>query len=408
MNKSAKRKMWEFPWSFRESFIVVGSLLSIGIALELIVPSERMSFPGFPVNLIIVVVYLFYLILSFLFVKNKIIAWMSSVPAAIASISLYTLLVLLMGFIPQGDDKGIFSDMGFNHMQTSKPFILLTIFLLTVLGYTIIKRITQKFTIKNLAFFLNHTGLFVILVAGSLGSGDMMKLQFHINTGEKHRVASYENNLYEMPFSIELKNFSIDEYSPEMMLFDKKTGAPVIEKGEKIPFVVKNGKGKMAEFSYEIVDYLSECYLNESGYFSSDQFGSVQAAYIKITGKNLSAEGWISCGNFMFPEKYLDINDSFVLGMISPKVQKYSSLINISDGNKEISEIVVEVNKPYNYKGWTIYQYGFDNEKGRWSQESVFEIVKDPWLPVIYVGIFMMLIGAFDLLWAGRNIKNKV
>ena len=53
----------------------------------------------------------------------------------------------------------------------------------------------------------------------------------------------------------------------------------------------------------------------------------------------------------------------------------------------------VEVNKPLKVNGWKIYQYGYDNARGSQSQYSVFLLVKDPWLPAVYVGIFLMLAG---------------
>ena len=31
---------------------------------------------------------------------------------------------------------------------------------------------------------------------------------------------------------------------------------------------------------------------------------------------------------------------------------------------------------------------------GRWSETSTFELVKDPWLPAVYLGIFLLLAGA--------------
>ncbi len=39
----------------------------------------------------------------------------------------------------------------------------------------------------------------------------------------------------------------------------------------------------------------------------------------------------------------------------------------------------------------------YDEEKGRWSDVSIFELVRDPWLPVVYVGIVMMMLGAIGL-----------
>lgn len=46
---------------------------------------------------------------------------------------------------------------------------------------------------------------------------------------------------------------------------------------------------------------------------------------------------------------------------------------------------------------------------GKWSNVSVFELVTDPWLPIVYVGIFMLLIGAVGMfLTAGRKKREEV
>lgn len=62
---------------------------------------------------------------------------------------------------------------------------------------------------------------------------------------------------------------------------------------------------------------------------------------------------------------------------------------------------VIEVNKPLKVDGWKMYQYGYDEEAGTESQVSILEIVKDPWLPLVYAGIFMMLAGALLMLVTG-------
>ena len=44
---------------------------------------------------------------------------------------------------------------------------------------------------------------------------------------------------------------------------------------------------------------------------------------------------------------------------------------------------------------WTLYSvlfFVFDN-----LDVSIFELVRDPWLPVVYVGIVMMMLGAVGL-----------
>lgn len=76
----------------------------------------------------------------------------------------------------------------------------------------------------------------------------------------------------------------------------------------------------------------------------------------------------------------------------SPK--RFASELQIqTEGGKDI-EATVDVNKPCKVDGWKIYQYGYDTQLGAESRISVLELVRDPWLPLVYAGICMMLAGA--------------
>ena len=76
----------------------------------------------------------------------------------------------------------------------------------------------------------------------------------------------------------------------------------------------------------------------------------------------------------------------------SPK--RYASDIQILTKSGKNIETVVEVNKPYEIDGWKIYQYGYDTQMGAQSQITILELVRDPWLPWVYAGFYMMLAAA--------------
>ena len=84
----------------------------------------------------------------------------------------------------------------------------------------------------------------------------------------------------------------------------------------------------------------------------------------------------------------------------SPK--RFASEIQILTKTKKNIETVVDVNKPYEVDGWKIYQYGYDTQRGADSQISILELVSDPWLPLVYTGIFMMLAGTVLLILYAR------
>lgn len=88
----------------------------------------------------------------------------------------------------------------------------------------------------------------------------------------------------------------------------------------------------------------------------------------------------------------------------SPK--RFASDIIIYTKNGDSMRATVDVNKPVEVRGWKIYQYGYDTTKGAESELSILELVRDPWLPYVYTGIYMMLFGALTMFIFGVR-RNK-
>lgn len=66
--------------------------------------------------------------------------------------------------------------------------------------------------------------------------------------------------------------------------------------------------------------------------------------------------------------------------------RQYTSALSIDGRTFRTS-----VNHPCRYKGFGIYQSGYDLDSGRC---SVLKIVRDPWIPVVALGALMLLLGA--------------
>ena len=86
--------------------------------------------------------------------------------------------------------------------------------------------------------------------------------------------------------------------------------------------------------------------------------------------------------------------------------RRFASDIQILTQSGKNIQTTVEVNKPVEVDGWKIYQYGYDTQMGAMSQTSILELVSDPWLPLVYTGIYMMLAGAVCMIllaipWCG-------
>lgn len=85
----------------------------------------------------------------------------------------------------------------------------------------------------------------------------------------------------------------------------------------------------------------------------------------------------------------------------SPKRYASEILVTRNQGDRSVIPVTVDVNKPCEVEGWKIYQYGYDTQMGDQSQISILELVSDPWLPLVYTGIYMMLAGAVCMFVTG-------
>jgi hypothetical protein len=88
--------------------------------------------------------------------------------------------------------------------------------------------------------------------------------------------------------------------------------------------------------------------------------------------------------------------------------RRFASDIQILTKSGKNIEATVEVNKPVEVDGWKIYQYGYDTQMGAMSQYSILELVSDPWLPLVYTGIYMMLAGAICMFVLGGARRERV
>jgi len=410
-NYKVQRNLWENPWGYVESFFIGFGLLVTGFFLEMFVASDTPFTISYPYNIVFLVGYIIILFILYKwFSTTQLIRWLTKVPASISSIALVTLLVMIMGIIPQiPSESNFINNLGLNHITSNWAFLLIVFQFLTCLGLISIKRILQ-FKWSNFGFILNHVGLFLALVSGMLGTGDLQRLSINVYEGEPSWIATNaKKNKVELPFAFYLKDFLIEEYHPKLALVDNKTGSIAHNNGKNLYLVNEGETYYFQNFEVTINKFLTSAGRIGDRYFPVNELGSPPAALITVKNtKNDSIQNaWISSGSFRYPYESLKISEEYSVVMTIPEVKKFSSDIDILTKEGERISTVLEVNKPFKYKGWKIYQLSYDDKMGKWSNLSVLELVKDPWLPVIYIGIFMMIAGAIYMFWVGNKITKN-
>lgn len=416
--QTIRKSLWSPPWSFAESIIVVTGLVLSGFALQLFLGYFDFSILAWPVNIISGGALVVLLLLISFGSKSKLYQWLSGVPFTISLLSALMLLTIVMGLTPQQtgslpEKKTVLDLLGFTRMTTSWPFVIIYLFTLVALGTVIIKRL-KVFRWKDYAFHLNHIGLWIFLFAAGLGHADMRRYVMYVQEDTdfpEWRVYSDKGDVLELPVAIRLKDFILEEYTPSLAVVDRKTGKAIPE-GEPAYFHIdaKQSGGSLQGWDIRVEKYLGDALrMNNEAYQPITMPGSCPAALVTATEKATGKvkKGWISCGNFAQPDQPLQLSARYSLEMTRPEPKRFASDIEVFTKAGASIGYILEVNKPLKIEDWTIYQYGYDNNMGKASNYSSFELVYDPWLNIVYAGMGLFAVGSLCLFWLGRKKKGE-
>lgn len=398
--------MWNKPFGYSEYNLIGVGLIATGLMLQISVGAIDWSLISFPANIVMLCLFI-ALLITMNALKSKVYLFraLSEVRTAVVSISFVAALTLIMGLIKQDGQQislGEHFSIGLNNMLHAWWFVLPFIWMTICLGMTALRR-TFPFRTKNIPFMLNHWGLFIALTCATLGNADIQQLTMQTFPGKAEWRATDDNGMmHELPLAIELQQFSIEQYPARIMIIDNQFGKAQPEKKPQL-LTTEEKRGKILDWKIELreyYEYAAPVEMNDSvKYVRWGSSGATDAALVTATNikTHLTKSGWISCGSYLFPFNTLKLSDNYSLVMAEREPKKFSSAVKVYTKDERIIKDTIEVNKPLNVMGWKIYQLDYEKEKGRWSEASIFKLVKDPWLPSVYVGIFMMLAGAVCL-----------
>jgi len=201
----------------------------------------------------------------------------------------------------------------------------------------------------------------------------------------------------------------LEEYAPKLALIDNESGEILHNQGKNLYQIIEGEEYTYDGFEVKVLSYLAMSSPFGSRYERVNEQGASPAALLKVTNTktNEIIENWISCGSFAQQYRSLKISTKYSLVMTIPEAKNFSSELEILTPDGDRYPTTIEVNKAHNHDLWEIYQLDYNKGMGKWSTTSTLELVRDPWLPVIYTGIFMMIFGAFYMFWVGNNITKK-
>lgn len=388
---------------FKLTFIIISAFVTAGFLLQwLIKPIFDLSFPR---NFyLIFLILLIILIIRIFASKTYLYRWLTSIYTSLSVILFFIFFLILMGFIPQRPSLTWLNNLGLTSITSSFSFIFVYLFLIINLGLVISKRIAVRWSLRNISFIFNHLGLWIVLVAGGFGSYDFIRLDMVCKLNSPIWYGYNElGNVTELPFAIELKQFNIEYYLPQVKIIKKDSSAKNGIKVFKQKELDTSNAFFLGNYRLKVKKYIPYSWWWNDSVVSMKSPGYVSSALVEVSSKDSTFETWLAYSSNMQKGKMVEFNDGFILIMDAPIVKRYKSTVIVYTKNEEKFSAVIEVNKPLEVMGWKLYQKDYHKELGEYSDFSVIEANKDQWLGAVYLGIFMMLVGALLLIWTGNK-----
>ena len=408
--------MFEKKWGMKDGFAIGIGIIVIGLVLQFSVGAVDWSLLRWPVNIIIMTIFavaavVFYALRS----RIHILRFLPTMPCAVPALMLTALITIVMGLTRQVPDGQQATDfLGITRMLSFWPFVLLYVYVALILSQVVIMQLLH-FKWRKLPSFVSHLGLLVALLTATLGSADMQRLTMTVNKDNpESRV--YDSNTgaaKQLNISIQLKDFTIDEYPPKLMYYDEVSGM-MLPEGNPATLLIDGGfnGGTLQGWDIEVDSVLDEAHpitAGDSTYYEEwHETGAVTAIHLKATAQEggRSMEGWVTAGSYLYPYQLLKVTEHQYIIMAEREPQRYVSKVEIVTESGKHEEADILVNQPCSTMGWKIYQLSYDVDRGKWSEISVLELVRDPWLPYVYTGIYMMIAGAVMLLFTAQRRKQ--
>ena len=403
--------MKQYPFAI----LVVCISLLVGLVLQFFFESVSKNWFSFPHNIIggfvfVVITTAIY----FIFRKTNFVLRFSSAPFAIITVVTLGILTIGLGNINVNHQAVVHSFVGKLGLEDlTKTWYFGIIFILTLINlwFSILKR-SMVYQAKNITFLLNHFGLWLAMFAGVLGQDDVVRLKMNLYKDKlEWRAFTEDDQIVELPIAMELKEFSIDIYPNKLFVIDSTGLALPTERPQGFMLEKEGESATLLNWKITLHQYLEKAIPDtDSTYINHTMWGATNAA--KVTVEDLRTHkkktDWISAGNFQLSPRTIHLDDMHTLVMAPPEARKFQSDVLVYQKNSnEILEEKINVNHPISVGGWRIYQVSYDERMGRWSELSIVELISDPWLPVVYVGIFLLFAGGVAMLFQVKG-KRKI
>lgn len=286
----------------------------------------------------------------------------------------------------------IFKGLGFYQLYQSWWFVsLLAVFTVNNLACLALR---TRMRLKSLGFILTHFSIACIAAGVIVGAvwGEKGYVRIHENQAVS-AFRSRDDETVKLGFQVRLDNFTLERHGElvEAVRVWDKDRELVAEFPAEVgaSFHVPDTDYHFTVLRYEPDFYID---LKTRKVASKSAEPNNPALLLGIAKGSQKRASWLFS---RFPGQRFDkhgdasLRPIFVREQEGP-VKDYKSKLTVLDGDKEVLQKTIVVNKPLTYGGYTFYQSSYDQEQLHWTG---LQVTKDPGVPLVYVGFLLMVIG---------------
>ncbi len=360
---------------------------------------------------------------------RDLLAGLASFRFALTAVLLLAVACIVGSVLPQGEQADrylavnpgaqgrmqVLAVLGLTHVYSSWWFVgLLGAFAASLLActarrYRAIRRATGPARLRVLGSFMTHVSMLLILLGGGIRViwGEKGVLAFREGeTATQFELASGAKQ--ELPFALQLKDFEIEMYAqPQGAIGTLQVAWPEKGVAKEFPvtlqqeWVVSAPADAGQTFRLRVLRYVPDLVVisgpNGMEVVSrSDeprnpaiqvQFDGGQGARTEwVYGRAVGAHGGASAHALQF--RFVPAAQPEKARGRMPKA--FKSTVVVRDGGKEVREVVIQMNAPLSYRGYSFYQSGYNPADSTWTS---LQVVRDPGVPLVLMGFVLMLAG---------------
>jgi cytochrome c biogenesis protein ResB len=377
-------------------------------------------------------------------VAKRLIDWLAAVKVAVAIVVVTAIACVVGTLLPQGAEverylakhpaaterMNWFGQLGLTHVFSAWWFIgLLCLLSASVMvcssrRFATILRTSGYSRGRAIGSMLTHISFLMILGGAVVRGvwGQKGYVEFH----EGQTVAQFveTHGVRPLPFAIHLAAFEIERYDQSKQPDQGPTDQLVVNwpaQNLQAALPVKvNAQQKFADFTITVLRYVPDFVVDMTSHEVSSRSNEPRnpALLVAVNGPAYHNHRWVFAN---YPGLEMHTKDSQSTGEsplkmvfqcggaarpreITGPIKSFKSTLEIVDHEQVVLTRTIEVNSPLSYKGYTLYQSGYNPDDLTYTS---LQVVKDPGIPVVYAGFGLMVTGLFVVFYLNPWINKS-